>query len=615
MSDIIQLLPDSVANQIAAGEVIQRPASAVKELLENSVDAGSSSIKLVIKDAGKTLIQVIDNGCGMSDTDARMCFERHATSKIKKADDLFNIRTMGFRGEALASIAAVAHVELKTKLTGNALGTKILIEDSEVKSQEQCSCSEGTSISLKNLFYNIPARRNFLKTNAIETKHIIDEFQRIGLSHPSIAFSLHHNGMEVFHLTPGSIRQRIVQIYGTNYNERLVPIKEETSIINLNGFIGKPEFAKRTRGEQFFFVNNRFIRDAYLNHALQGAYEGMIPSGSFPPYFIFIEIDSQNIDINIHPTKNEVKFQDEKSIYAILRSSIKRSLGQYNIAPSLDFEQETSFNIPVREPEKVIPPTINFNPNYNPFEVEKRISGFTKPTDSKKKLSIGWEKLYEGIEDNTSIENEEPKILKQQLISPNWEDEFGQSDDKLTYQLHNKYIIASIKSGFMIIDQQAAHERILYEKYFYSITENQGLVQQELFPQTIEFSPGDFEIIKELEKDICALGFDIRELKKNSCIIHGIPSDIEQGSEKEIIEDLIEQYKFNVTEFKIDKRKNLAKAMARNLSVKSGKTLTHKEMKLLIDTLFGCKMPYKSPSGKNIIVVTSLEELAKKFEK
>src|ERR1700759_3651195 len=373
MSDIIQLLPDSVANQIAAGEVVQRPASAVKELIENAIDAGADKIQLIIKDAGKSLIQVIDNGCGMSLTDARMSFERHATSKIKKAEDLFAIRTMGFRGEAMASIAAIAQVELKTRRHEDELGTCIIIEGSEVLSQDACSANTGTSICVKNLFFNTPARRNFLKSNPVEMRHIIDEFQRIALANPLIFFTLHHDGQEVFHL-PGSIlKQRIVHLFGNNYNQRLVPVEEDTTIIKLHGFVGKPEFARRTRGEQFFFVNNRYIRDGYLNHAVLTAFAELLPDDSFPMYVLFIEIDPSKIDINVHPTKTEIKYQDERSIYAIIRSAVKRSLGRYNITPTLDFDQENSIGhlVTLKPLDEIVAPVIVVNPDYNPFQTEK----------------------------------------------------------------------------------------------------------------------------------------------------------------------------------------------------------------------------------------------------
>src|SRR5476651_887732 len=402
MTDIIQLLPDAVANQIAAGEVVQRPASAVKELVENSIDAGADRIQVILKEAGKALIQVIDNGMGMSVTDARMCFERHATSKIRKADDLFAIRTMGFRGEAMASIAAIAQVELKTRRHDDELGTSILIEGSEVIKQEPCQCEAGTSISIKNLFYNTPARRNFLKGNPVETRHIIDELQRIALANPGVFFTMHHDGQEVYHLPGAVLKQRIIHLFGNNYNQRLVPVEEDTTIIKLHGFVGKPEFARKTRGEQFFFVNNRFIRDAYLNHAVLTAFYELLPDDTFPLYVLFIDIDPSKIDINVHPTKTEIKYQDEKSIYAIIRSAVKRSLGRYNITPSLDFDQENSIEhlITPKPFEQIIQPSISFNPDFNPFSVpgeKKSERSFSSESAyfEKKGIPNNWDTLYQ----------------------------------------------------------------------------------------------------------------------------------------------------------------------------------------------------------------------------
>jgi DNA mismatch repair protein MutL len=620
MSDIIQLLPDAVANQIAAGEVIQRPASAVKELMENAVDAGSTSVKLIIKDAGSTLIQVTDNGSGMSETDARLSFERHATSKIRQAEDLFAIRTMGFRGEALASIASVAHVELKTKRQQDPLGTCIEIEGSVLKKQEACNFPTGTSFCIKNLFYNIPARRNFLKSSVIETRHIIEEFQRVALAHPQIDFTMHHNGMEVFHLNKGNLRQRIIGLLGSGYNERLIPVSEETSIITINGFVSKPEFAKKTRGEQYFFVNNRFIKDAYLNHAIVQAFEQMLPPGRYPSYFLFIEIDTKKIDVNIHPTKTEIKFEDERSIYAIICSAVKRSLGQYSISPTLDFERENTFDLPLSYKNATpVHPSISINTDYNPFD-QKDNTNYNKQNSSpsytsKNPAPLGnskydWQALYESKE-SAEPENLPEEDIQQKISNNNWEPE----DEKLTYQLHNRYILSHIKSGIMLIDQQHAHERILYERYMHSLAKNQGASQQQLFPQTIQFTPADFDLVKELSPDIIALGFDLHEFGKNTFVIHGIPTDILDGNPGEILEGIVEQYKIHAGEFKIDKRENLARSMARQLSIKAGKALKVKEMNILIDELFACSMPYSSPKGKPTLWIMTLEELAKKFDR
>lgn len=608
MSDIIHLLPDSVANQIAAGEVIQRPASAVKELLENAVDAGATSIKLIVKEAGKMLIQVTDNGKGMSETDARLCFERHATSKITKADDLFNIKTKGFRGEALASIAAIAQVELKTRLTGQQLGTLIEIEGSEVKKQEPCSCSEGTSFSIKNLFFNVPARRNFLKSDPVEFRHILDEFHRVALPHPEVAFSFHHNGQEILHLPISTFRQRVANIFGSNYNERLVPVDEDTSIVKVSGFIGKPEFARKTRGEQFFFLNHRFIKSAYLHHAVQMAYQELLPNDSFPSYFLMLEVEPNTIDINIHPTKTEVKFEDEKFIYSILRSAVKRSLGKYNISPTIDFEKETAFDInPLPKNGIVKQPTITVNPNYNPFEIKEQ----TKIPSSKEiHLPRFDEKKYSRHADDQlemNVNNDSEQI--------NFNQELGSTEKKINYQIHNRYILTHIKTGFLIIDQQSAHERILYETYLKQMNGHKGFSQQLLFPMHVELSPLDFELVKELAADISSLGFDLSEFGKNTFIVHGIPAQLTEMNAKDVLENIIDHYKHNENELKLEKRENLARSMARNMSVKAGQQLGPEEMNSLIDELFACEMPYSSPSGKPTVTTFTLEELEKKFKK
>lgn len=617
MSDIIQLLPDSVANQIAAGEVVQRPSSALKELIENAIDSGADKIQILIKDAGKSLIQVIDNGCGMSLTDARMCFERHATSKIRKAEDLFAIRTMGFRGEAMASMAAIAQVELKTRRHEDELGTCIRIEGSEVISQEPVSAMPGTSISIKNLFYNTPARRNFLKGNPVEMRHLNDEFQRVALANPEVFFTLHHDGNEVFHLPKGSLKQRIIHLLGNTYNQKLVPVEETTTIIGLKGYIGKPEFAKKTRGEQFFFVNNRFIKDPYLNHAVLNAYEEVLSSDSYPLYVLFIEIDPSKIDINVHPTKTEIKYQDEKAIYAIIRSAVKRSLGRYNISPTLDFNQETGFSqmISLKAPEDIVPPAITFNPDFNPFSHEKpeREIPFLRNTgEERKTITKNWGSLYEIIQPETQQEGLDLGETRKIEI----ENQALQGIGKQIFQLHNRFIISQIKSGFMLIDQQAAHERILYERFLQHLEKRQGASQQSLFPQTVTLSSGDFELVKDLLPDIQSLGFQIREFGKNTVIIEGIPADLGSNiSEVEMLEHLIEGFKNNQSALKLNKRDSLARALARNTSIKSGLGLSAEEMNQLIDELFACEMPNTSLSGKPVISTFTLQELLQRFEK
>ncbi|MCW3083706.1 MAG: mismatch repair protein MutL [Bacteroidetes bacterium] len=616
MPDIIQLLPDSVANQIAAGEVVQRPASAVKELMENALDSGATHIKLIVKDAGKTLIQVIDNGCGMSETDARMSFERHATSKIRKADDLFSIRTMGFRGEALASIAAIAQVEMRTRRIGDEIGVKIDIEGSEIKNQEACSTPEGTSISVKNLFYNVPARRNFLKTDSVELRHIIDEFQRVAIPNPEIAFTFHHNTTEVFNLPVGNLKQRLMNLFGTSYNSRLVPVEEETGIVNIKGFVTKPEFAKKTRGEQFFFLNKRFIKNGYLHHAVQSAFEQLLPGDSFASYFLMLDVDPKTIDINIHPTKTEVKFEDEKAVYAFLRSTVKKSLGQFNIAPSLDFDQEAHlYNMPLKPIDGIIKaPTIKVDPNYNPFKTETPPTYRKNYTDRELSNRANWEKMYSRHSENQH-ELEIQKEDSQQSISPDWDNELHESNKKTTYQLHSKYILSHIKTGFMVIDQQGAHERILYERIMDSLEKHKSATQQELFPKTLELNAADFALVQELHAEIQAMGFDISEFGKNTFVIHGVPADTVNYDSAALLEGLIENYKQNLLELKSDKRENLARSMACNMAIKAGKTLAQEEMNNLIDELFACKMPYSTPGGKPTVTTFSLEDLDKRFKK
>ncbi len=622
MSDIIKLLPDAVANQIAAGEVVQRPASAVKELLENAIDAGADTISLVIKDAGKALIQVIDNGFGMSETDARLSFERHATSKIKSAADLFNIETKGFRGEALASIAAIAQVELKTRVEGNDLGTQIVVEGSKVKEQEVCSTAKGTSFSIKNLFFNVPARRNFLKSNPVEIKHIIEEFQRVAMVHADISFSMYNNGNEVFNLKNGSFRQRIVGVFGDKMNQKLVPVEENTDIVSIAGFVGKPEFAKKTRGEQYFFVNDRFIKNSYLNHAVQNAFDQLLSKDQFPSYFLKLYIDPAKIDINIHPTKTEIKFEDERSIYAIIRTAVKQALGKHNIAPTLDFEQESSFNVPLmRSTDTIKVPTIKVNKDYNPFETKTVSPGSRSIIDrsQRKQSSENWESLYTDFEkDSTDILGNQSQKEEQQVISPEWNSneapDFDESEKQTLIQLHAKFILAQLKSGSLIIDQERAHTRILYETYIQNFAKGKGMTQQLLFPETIDFTSADAELINELQTEVKQLGFDFEKMGKSSFVVSGVPVELKEPNIKKIIEGLLEQFKMNESELKLKKHENLAISMARSASVRSGKKLSYEEMKALVDELFSCEMPYSLPNGKPTIITLNLEDLNQQFD-
>lgn len=605
MHDIISILPDSVANQIAAGEVIQRPASAVKELLENSIDAGSTSIELYVKDSGKSLLQITDNGCGMSGTDARMSFERHATSKIHSADDLFSIRTMGFRGEALASVAAIAQVELKTRRHNEVTGTKVVIDGSNVISHEPVSCAAGTTIMVRNLFFNVPARRNFLKSNNVEARHIIDEFQRVALAHPEISFSLQQNGLDVFNLSAGTLRQRIVALFGSGSNDKLVPVSEETTLMNISGFIGKPEFAKKTRGEQFFFINKRFIRNAHLNHAVTNAFEELLPRDAYPSYFLHIEIDPARIDINIHPTKTEVKFDDDRSVYAIIRAAVKHALGQFSFTPSLDFEPEKSFEPHLSSSGSTMKPLgAGTARPVSPAEF------LQKKTEQKE-----WRKAFEGIRNESLRESfTQSETASQQLINPEWNSELLSENNPLIFQLHKKYIITQVTSGLAVIQQHAAHYRILYEKFLRQMEDKDFAAQQQLFPQTMEFSSTDFEIIRELLPDLHHLGFDLSEFGKNSFVLNGTPHDVEQGREQQVIEQMLEQYKNNSSQVKLNSRENLARSVAKNLAMPAGKILAPRLMKNMVEELFSCSMPYQSPEGKPTLILISDEELEEKFK-
>ncbi len=588
MPDIIQLLPDNIANQIAAGEVIQRPASAVKELMENAVDAGATEIKLIVNDAGKSLIQVIDNGKGMSETDARMSFERHATSKIKNIEDLFHIKTMGFRGEALASIAAVSQVELKTKKDEDPIGTYIEIENSIVTKQEPFAMVKGSSIAMKNLFFNVPARRNFLKSNAAELRHIVDEFIRVAMSFPEIFFSLTSNGQQVFHLEAGTLKQRIVQILGNSYSSKLVSVQEQTDYMNIYGFVGKPETAKKTRGDQYFFVNNRFIKSAYLNHAVMGAFDEMIPKDSFPMYALFIDLDPTQLDINVHPTKQEIKFEDEKIVYAFVQSAVKHSLAQFSITPTLDFELDASI-------QKL--DAIN-----NPFTEEKKSSAassslyqtFSKKNqahfiENKSELKH-WKDFYE-----KPSADFKPLTQQHGLHTESNKETLA---DNNAVQLHNTYIVVQNDKGFIIIHQQNAHERILYEKFSNAVSGMPIATQQSLFPLTIELAAQDVVLLHELLPDMQLLGYHMEPFGNNTFIVQGTPADVEQGNEKTAIEKMLEQFKNFSSDLKFSKREKLLRSMAWQQAIKAGIELSQKEIKILVEDLFKCSIPNITPNGK-----------------
>jgi DNA mismatch repair protein MutL len=629
--DIIRLLPDAIANQIAAGEVIQRPASVVKELMENSIDAGATNIQLIVKQAGKSLIQIIDNGCGMSETDARMSFEKHATSKITNSDDLFNIRTMGFRGEALASVAAIAQVEMRTKQHDETTGVLIEVEGSKITRQEVCQTQSGTSIAVKNLFFNVPARRNFLKSDNVELKNIIEEFTRIALAHPKVAFRFHHNDYELQNLKSGNLKQRIVQFFGDDYAQKIVPLEEKSYSLSVIGFIGKPQFAKKTRGEQYLFVNNRFIKSAYLNHAVTQAYSDMIGKDSYPFYILFMEIEPSRIDINVHPQKYEVKFEDEKLVYTFVNLGAKHALGAYSVSPSLDFNQEqhldaggafTNNNFtgstfinqqPTinREAKKFAPPS-----NFQPFQGKREASNWQQLTQG---LEIGNDlnTVNTDAEDIVAppvdaLSNTPPQTNNSELTFRS-----SHTADKTIvqpHQFHKRYIVSQIKSGIILIDQQAAHERVLYEKYLRLLKNNRSTSQRQLFPQTITFPAADAQLLTEILPDINNLGFEVQEFGNNAFVIHSFPADINNGNERLVLEELLEQYKSQLHISKLSKREKLAQALAVSSSIKSGKILAVDEMKALIDELFACDYPYIAPNGRQTIVSFSLDELEKKFE-
>ncbi len=603
MPDIIQLLPDSIANQIAAGEVVQRPASAVKELLENSIDAGAQHIKLIVKDAGKGLLQIIDDGAGMSETDARMSLERHATSKIRKAEDLFTIRTMGFRGEALASIAAVSQLEMKTRTADKELGTLLVVEASEVKKQELVACEKGTSISVKNLFYNIPARRNFLKSNPVELKHIIDEFQRLALAHSDISFSFIQGDEVIYDLPIGksiSLSQRIVNLFGKAYQEQLAPSQEETEYVKVTGYVGKPEFARKTRGEQFLFVNKRFIRSNYLHHAVMTAFEGLLPESSFPFYVIFMEIDPRHIDVNVHPTKTEIKFDDERAVYAVVRAAVRQSLGTHNLAPTIDFREDVNVMSKLGQTSGEAAREVYFDERFQ--------------TSLNRSNQQNWEKLFEG---EVSSRLFQPEVTQSTLHIdelPRTGDSVDVPEKTLT-QLHDKFILRQVKNGLMIVDQQGAHERILFEKFTEDLKYKSAATQQSLFPKTITFSAADFALIMEVEQEIKALGFRFEVFGKNTVLVNGVPANLKYVSEKQLFEGLIDQFKHNQSELSLPLQENLARALAKRASVKAGQRLEKEEMQELLNSLFSCKTPNYSPEGKPTFYIFELNILENYFNR
>ncbi len=615
MADIIRLLPDSVANQIAAGEVIQRPASVVKELMENAIDSGSSVISVLVKDGGKTSVQVIDNGCGMSETDSRLAFERHATSKIKEAKDLYEIRTMGFRGEALASVAAVANVTLRTRKTDNELGTEIEINGSEVERQETVHCPEGSNFIVSNLFFNVPARRKFLKSAHTEFRHILEEFMRIAISHPDLEFGLVHNDSKIYKLPVTILKQRLIHLFGRSMNASLIPVSADTSIISIKGFIGRPEHARKKFGEQFFFINNRYMRHPYFHKAVVVAYDKILPADHIPSYFIFFECDPKNIDVNIHPTKTEIKFEDEQAVFQIIKAAVREAIGKTNIAPSIEFNTEESIQIPVTRKDKDIrPPEISINKDFNPFNDVYSADTESRSGEShyKRTKLPDWEKLYEGFKS----EDDHPDSFK---LSKKSAQQSFQSDSLnlktvAFLQVKNRYIVTSVKSGMMIVDQKRAHERILYEKLIHSLANNLSIAQQTLFPETIELDQHDYSLLNEIMDDVAAIGFDISDFGNGTVVVNGCPADISNPEPKVLIETILEEYRNTKEDIKKNTKEKMARCLARSSAIGYGVALTIDEMQDLIDRLFACENPNYSPSGKKILSILNLEELEKKLK-
>lgn len=604
MSDVIHLLPDSIANQIAAGEVVQRPASIVKEMLENSVDAGATSIQVIVKDAGKTLVQVVDDGIGMSMTDARMSFERHATSKIKTSEDLFKILTLGFRGEALASIAAVAQVEMKTKQEGEELGTLLQIESSEVKKQEPIACPKGSSIAVKNLFYNVPARRNFLKSNPVELRHINDEFQRVALANPDVKFSLIQNDLETFNLDAGKLSKRVVQLFGKNYSQQLIPCSEETPLVKISGYIGKPENAKKTRGEQFFFINNRFIKNSYLNHSVVRAYEGLLKADYFPFYVLNITIDPVHVDINVHPTKTEVKFDDDRMLYGVINSAVRQALAAHNVAPSLDFSADVSFDHLNKQREDSL------------SKQERAYSSFQNIHPSQERLEK-LDELYSsaGMEEIASLEEAEKERVNETIFSSSIGHDLHPEEKKSTYELHGKYLLRQVKSGMIVLDKESALERILFEQYQSQMQTGSGMSQACLFPQQVKLNAADYALAMELKEEITLLGFEFEQMGEQYLVIQGVPSELVPCNEQEVFEGLIEQYKHNAKQLDLPKKESLIRALAKRTATNKCQSLKNEEMDHLMDRLFACEQPNYTPEGNPTYVLLSLEQINDWFKR
>lgn len=626
MSDIIRLLPDSVANQIAAGEVIQRPASVIKELVENAIDAGAQHIDVLVTDAGKSSIQVIDDGKGMSETDARLSFERHATSKIREAADLFALRTMGFRGEALASIAAVAQVELRTCVEGEELGTKLVIAGSKVESQEAISCPKGSNFCVKNLFFNVPARRKFLKSNQTELSNILTEFERIALVNPNVSFTLYHNDAELFNLPAIQLRQRIMGVFGKKINQDLLSLDVDTTMVRISGFVARPESARKKGARQYFFVNGRYMRHPYFHKAIMDAYEHLIPVGEQVSYFIYFDVDPGNIDVNIHPTKTEIKFENEQAIWQILAAAVKETLGKFNAVPSIDFDTEGMPDIPAFESSPyagIQPPKTTYNPDYNPFNTSA-----VPPSSYSSKPSRDWEQLYEGLEHHSSAQHIQKSYpddgdyftaaSMEQPVTPTLYDhsEEAAMGEKSSqhYQFKGRFILTSVKSGLMIIDQQRAHIRILYDQYLEQITHRQGASQGMLFPDIVQFPVSEVPVLQEIMEDLSYLGFELTDLGGGSYAINGIPSGIEGLNPVELIQSMVHTAMEKGGKVKEEVQSNLALTLAKAAAIVPGQVLTNEEMNGLVDGLFAVATPNYTPDGKTVLSVLQEDELEKLFK-
>jgi len=617
MSDIIHLLPDNVANQIAAGEVVQRPASAVKELLENAVDAGATQIQLIVKDSGKTLIQVVDNGKGMSFTDARICFERHATSKISCADDLFKLTTKGFRGEALASIAAIAHVELKTKQAEQPTGTQVIIEGSQIKEHTPIATQDGTSISIKNLFYNVPARRNFLKSDAIELSHIEEEFCRVALIHTHVGFSFYHNGNLIMQLAPSNFKLRIVNIFGNHLKEKLYPIEQETGTIKISGFIAKPENARKRKNDQYLFVNNRFISHFYIRHAIESAYKEIIPEGYKPAFFIQLELDPATIDVNISPTKVDIKFQDEKLIYGILHATVRKSLGSLSLTPQIDFDYEPGMDVSqIKDQSTIKPPTLTLNPDYNPFSSKSTSSGgYTPPQQNKPQQDFdSWNQFLSNIKNDSE---EVQHTIKQDTFTFEEKKEdpmsFLENESLPCFNFTERYLVCHFETQVAIIDIVAARERILYEQYLEALQSKPIAIQQNLFPDTITLSASQVEIINEIKEELHQLGYDLEQMDRSSFAINGTPSEEDLGNLQQIITEMIENYKTNQFLHKSEKHKNIALSLAKQKRNKYKVFQSELERITFLRQLYDTLVPSTSPSGKKIVHYINAEHLTQIF--